>query len=275
MVKFYVFHDNNSVFTDHSEDALDFARNEFTLDLVAAEDYLYLGYYKPFSQFHVELNTVNSVTNTFTKEFYDGTTWTTIDSTFMDDSRGLTRSGFITFDRDQTDWVKTTINSQEAFWIRLRPSSDHDVGTKIQGIGMLFSGQQSLINEYADIESFLDTGQTSFIMKQVAARQDIIQMLRNAGRRVRTSASNWIDVTEWDLLKPEQFKQAGTYLALSKIFFDASDDVEDKWYQLYKDYKKLGKEAVDLVWISLDADDDGVEDGSENLAVSATEIVRL
>ncbi len=71
----FVFHDDNTVFDDLSQSMQDYGRNEEVVDLVAADDFLYVGFVKPINALFVEMNTANTVTNTFDARFFNGTTF--------------------------------------------------------------------------------------------------------------------------------------------------------------------------------------------------------
>ena len=86
--KLTVLHDNNGFFSDFSNEALAFDRDTFTIDLDQSDDYLYVGYYKPINNFFVEIGTANTNAGSFTGQFYNGTTWTSL-AGFFDDSKSL------------------------------------------------------------------------------------------------------------------------------------------------------------------------------------------
>lgn len=266
-----IFHDDNSVFGDKSLSLKEFTRDTVSISLSSTEDYLYLGLYKPFQKTWVELDVANSVSNTFAIEFYNGTAWTAVEND-IDETLGWTRSGFISWDLDQTDWVANTINSKELFWIRLRPSADH-AGSVLRGINMVFSDDENLKEEYRGIMDFKLEADNSFIVTHNNAKKEIIQNLRNRGR-IKRNSSILKDIDAFDILEPEQVREASKFLVLSKIFFEISDSVDDKYYQLYQDYKKKYDAAFDLFYLTIDIDDDGVVDSNEKLAVTRISVNR-
>jgi len=288
MSKLQVLHDDNTVFIDQTLNSFDYGRDDYSLELIAAEDFLYIGLYKPFAQIYVELKTDNTNANVFDAEFFDGTNFVNIDDTFFDDTRGFTRSGFMTFDRNQEDWALTSVDGIEAFWIRLKPSVDHSVGTEIQGINIVFSDDQDLVEEYRNINQFRPSSDLSFILTHLAMRKKIIQMLRNSGKHKKIFLNNnnpssipsqldlieLRDVTEWDLLDPSQLREASKLYVLASIFFNRSDNPTDKYYQLYKDFRDRAKESYELFFLSLDKDDDGLQDSDEDLILNAPRLFR-
>jgi len=258
-----VLHDNNSVFTNQTEDAEDYARDTFTLSLSSTEDYHYIGFHKPFNALYVELTTANTQANTFTAEVFDGTLWNAVDD-FHDDSKGYTRSGFITWEKAG---MKTTeIDGEDKFFIRLRPSDDH-TATTIQGINLVFSDDIMMQQHFFEVNdsTLIPSGQSSHIMSHVAARNEIVQWLRKAGYIKRVSFTNVDNYTRWELHDIHEIRQAATFMALSNIFFNLSDNPEDGWFRKYQEYRTRAQEELALVTLSTDEDDDGVVDDSEKL----------
>jgi len=271
--RLFVFHDDNSVFVDHSNDSFDFSRNSYLLPLVSAEDFLYIGFRKPINTFYVDMKVVSTET-TFTAEYFNGTTFTSL-SNFFDDSRGFSRSGFVRWDRNQTDEAATTIDGQEAFWYKLKPAADFGEGAEVQGLNILFSDDQDLNDEFDCINDYLSDNRTSFVLFHQSAKRDIIQELRNKRSNKRSSTKDLEDITEWDVLDTPQINQASKYLVLSKIFFNISDNVEDKYYQFFRDYDRKYKESFPVGILRLDEDDDGLTDNSEARREVITRIVRI
>lgn len=270
--KLSVFHDDNSSFADYSNEALDFDRDTISITLHQSEDYLYVGYYKPISAFYIELGTANTNAGSFTGEFYNGTTWVSLEG-LHDDTKSFTRSGFITWDRNQTDEDNTTVNSTDKYWYRFRPSVTHSA-TVINGLNIVFADDQDLKREFFEISDFLPSGESSFILTHVACRDHIIQVLRNAGYEKRNSAMLREDLTAFDLLELGEIKLAATYLALSKIFSNIQDDEEDIWRQKSQDYMSLYSKSQKNGFLSLDLDDDGIKDIPERVQRMDVRIVR-
>ena len=272
MEQLTVLHDNDSVFSEYSFEAYDFGRDNFVIDLVSADDYLYLGLYKPFNKIYTEFITANTVANEFIAEYYDGTTWSVF--TLNDYSKGFTRSGFLCWDRALDDWEATTINSIEKFYIRLKPSADHDITTDLQGLNIVFSDDEDLKEEYEGITDYLLGSNTSFIKYHQAVRKRIVQKLRNEGKAKKGSDDTLLkNVTEWDLLEPQEIREAAKFYCLEKIFDNISDSVEDKEYQLARKYGRMGDDNY-AAYLKVDFDDDGVEDASDRAVLNKILIQR-
>lgn len=272
---FTVLNDNTTTIDDISLLAKDFTTNEVTLEL-ESDHYLYVGYYKPFKQFFVELSPANTVTNTLNFEYYNGTSWVSLSA--IDESQGFTKSGFIYFNRPE-DWTENTVDSKERFYIRIQPSANHSSGTVLQGLGILFSNDLDLIGIKSNIVSKLNNG-NSWIGKHEAARKYIIQRLRNLGHRkyvasdsnnplvvesTKAKAIYYSDLTEFDLLEPFELREASKFFALSMIYLDEKSDQEgDKYERNGKRHLKRAEEAMNVFMLKIDSNDDGEENEAES-----------
>jgi hypothetical protein len=121
------------------------------------------------------------------------------------------------------------------------------------------------LREFFEIDNanVLPPGEVSHISAHVASRDMIIQQLRNMGYVKEDDNSNISNLTPWDLHDINEIKQAAKYLALSKIFFNLSDSVEDNWWKKYREYHDKFEEAFRLARISLDLNNDGIKDTEE------------
>lgn len=258
--KLTIFHDDNSVFADHTDELSDFLRDNISMTLVSAEDYLYIGYRKAFGSIYSELVTANTNANTFTAEYWNGTAWTSV--SLHDETQGFTRSGFMTWDK--SSMASTTVNSVDKYYLRLKPSADHS-STSVRGINLVFTDDSALKSEFFEIDNsnLLPSGESSHISTHVASRNHIIQSLRNLGYIRTNTAGTDENIDQWDLHDIYEIRQASMYLTLSKIFFTLSDSVDDHWWAKYKEYQHKYEEAFRLAKFSVDSDDDGVEDVSE------------
>jgi len=259
----YFKHDNNGVFTDYSKDARDYLRDNFQFNFTAIEDYIYIGLYKPFNEFYVELFQASEDGQAISYKYNNGAF---VRLNVNDDTKSMLRSGFISFEKP-SDWVKSIIDGVEAYWIKLE--SDIDFSPYFKGVDIVYSDDNDLLQESRDIMDFLAKGDDSFIAYHVSARNDIVQTLRNTGE-IKTVDYLPKQLTKWDLLDMGEVRQASKYLTLAKIFFDVSENVEDKSFSKYKSYKGMYGKAFDLFRLSIDKNDDGISDEIEYLAETFT-----
>lgn len=262
--KLYIFHDDNASFIDHSDNAADYIRDEFSIELIAAEDYFYAGFDRPFSAMYFEIVTANINSGSFSAEYWDGDSWEPV--SISDESKNWTRSGYVFWSKP-SDWAANTVNSQEAYWIRFRPDVDHSA-TSLRGANLVFSDDNSLRAEFAEIlnSNILPAGENSHIMHHVAARNAIVQRLRNLDYIKVDANSNRVNLSQWDLHDIFEIKEAATHLALAKIFFNLSDNDEDLWWRKYREYQDKYEEAFRLARLSIDKNNDGKSDSTETLA---------
>ena len=280
---FTVFHDNNSTFEDYSFEAKEYLKDPFTLTLLNATSYIYVGYYKAFNTMYFSMSTPNVNANTFAAEYYDkdDENWKTLD--IRDESKGWTRDGFLTFrkpsDSGRFLWKETTVNGEELFWIRLKPSVDHSATTH-RGLGILLSTDDHLEVECPGlVADHAPSAVGSFVLTHEAVKDDIVQKLRNAGNRKQRTGSNrdiqrLRDINEFDLLDSKQISQSAKYYALEKIFINLSDTVGDKWESKAIQFRIQADEAFNVFFLSLDLDDDGEDDTSEVLRSTRIDITR-
>lgn len=280
MNELFILHDDNGSFVDYSKESSDFLRDDYNLDFVAIEDSLYIGLYKPFSSLYFEFKTPNGSDIGITLEKSTGAGFTNMDLT--DDTKGFQRSGFFNVNRNNENWESQDVNGQSAYWLKLTASNDFNVD--VHGLNIVFSDDNDLVQEVRLINDFLAPGDNSFISYHVSSRNDIIQRMRNGGyvKEVDNNDSvflseksrNLKQVNKWDILDLGEIKQASKYLTLAKIFFDNSENVDDKSYQRFMDYDNKFGEAFKLFYMSIDLDDDGRTDQDEKLSLNEIDLVK-
>lgn len=256
-----VLHDNGVTIEDISLSVKDFTTNFVPLAL-ANTHHLYVGYYKPFKQFFIELKPFNNVVGELAFEYWNGSAWVTLDA--IDESQNFFKSGFVYFNRPE-DWATTNVNGLDNFYIRLQPSVSHAASTEVRGLGVLLSNDLDLEGIKSNIVSKLNSGE-SWVGKHEAARKYIIQKLRNLGhRKYNNTDTLFSNLTEFDLLEPFELREASKFYALSYIYLDElSDEQDDKWERSGKRHLKRADEAVNVFMLQVDQDDDGVKDPEEN-----------
>lgn len=264
-IKLMVLKDSNGTFSDHSEDACDFTRDDFSITLSASTDYLYVGFRKPIAGFYVELTTPNTNANTLSAQYYNGSSWVSLD--VRDETKGLTRSGYISFDR--TSLNSTSVNGSTLYWARFRPSTTH-TATSVRGLNLVFSDDASLRAEFPEVTDsrFIPEGQSSHILAHQAARDEIVQDLRKRGYIKYATGGELENVDQWDLIDVYEIKRASVYKALANIFFSMADSPGDKWYLQYGKYADKYQAEINGIKISVDQDDNGQAEAGEKLQKS-------
>lgn len=168
------------------------------------------------------------------------------------------------------------------FYVRLKTDISHSAGAKMQGLAILLSNDLDLQGVRSNIVSKFNSG-AAWVLKHEQARKDIIQMLRNKGNRIIKNANvnnplateglRFADVTEFDLLEPEQLRQASLYKVLSMIYLDElSDELDDKWSRQGERYLKEFFSMFNTFYLQIDFDDDGISSAGETTISTSTRL---
>lgn len=256
-----LYYDGVSTYTDYTSKMYDYTRDAQSITLASSET-LYVGFRKPLNIFYVELDTASTTDTSMSVKYYNGSAFAAVTG-LTDETDAFQRSGFIQFDRNLTDEAATTINSSEMYWYELTVASDTSA-TVFKGINIVFSDDQDLKREVYEITRYVPTGENSHILSHAASRDHIIQQLRTDGRYKLDLSTGYLkDITAFDLLDASQVKMASTYLTLSKIYSNLSDEVEDMYFQKSQYYMALYNSAMQHFFLWIDNDDDGTLDVEE------------
>lgn len=234
-----------------------FIKGGYTMALIA-DDYIQFELYKPFQKLYVEITTASVDSLTFTAEKWNGTAWVSLDS-FYDYTEGFSKSGWITWDLDE-----------EASKVRLTPSGVTTEDIVVKGIGLVFADDYDMQEGYMGVVDLKRGDTTSFIGYHQGARNEILQVLRNSGKYT-TSYS----LSEWDLLKPEQLREAGKWKALELLFMELSNQVDDKYDQLSRKSNEKFSGAMNLYILSIDLNDDGKMSEAEEFQIDNVMVERI
>ena len=246
-------------------DDVDISREQSRFEFLPSEvdfdgNHLYVGYYKPISYLYLNLIHPHGHPNdehVLILAYWNGSDWDSVRG-LKDFTFGLTRSGFVSWAKNQAGEQKTEVDSEELYWYRLTLNQPEEIIFK--GIGPLFSDDQDLIGVYPDIMNKLPTGQTSFIRFHDEAVKDIVKDLRKIGlvidgNRLDSSARKQIDA--YDLLDKHEVREAAKYFTLSKIFSWLSDQTGDKWEQLAAKFESEAAGSMTPL-ITIDVNDNGL-----------------
>lgn len=268
--------DDGITTTDVSVDALSFGRDAFACELEAAGKYLYFGRVKPFSAVYIEADTANTqAQSNFQVEYWNGTAWASC-AGLVDETKGFTRSGFVQF-TIQDDWVLKTVGANDQFYVRFVPSEDFSAGTTVQGMNLVFSDDEDLKAVFPGILNYKASTEATFILRHQAARDRVMQDIRNRGFRKQTGVITrpYASYEAWDVLHIEEANSWAIYLALENIFSSLQSTEDGLYKQKAEEYRELAGEARAAFWLTLDKDDDGKEDANESAAdISTRRLVR-
>ena len=260
----------DTVYIDRSNDAFDFTSDHFFL-ILGRGDHLYIAHpdKKAINHLYIDLDQAKSTDTLIKIEYWDGERWREF-AGLTDETNALTRSGFLYWDR--LEMVETAVNGISLKWPRIEPLV-HKYIEKVWGINLVFSHDRDLLEENPDVLDFLKPEESSFIGRHQAARKFIVQEIRNQGRSKRNRRGYLRDVDEWDFLDPLQLRQASKYYVMHLIYFNVSDETDDRYSQKSDQYLQKYRDAIDLAYLAIDQNDDGVEDEGD-LLERPTTIVR-
>lgn len=258
-----VIYSDGGVETNYSSDAHDFKRDTFDATMTT-DDFMYIGFNKVINAIYVAMTAVNTIPSSLSFEYYSTTGWKALE--VCDDTKALSRNGFITWDR-VSDAADLTVGGIEACWIRFAPNDDIDL-VSFQAINLIFADDNDMCSEVPALVDpcFYPQGQTSHLLQHSATKNYIMSRLRSLGYIKQTSTGEE-NINEWDVLDIFELKQAAMYHAIAQIYFNLSDDVEDQYWAKYKEYFEKFEEAFSLGQLRIDTDNDGQVDASEKRPV--------
>ena len=272
--KLTILHDDNGTFVDFSNVLSSYMRDTASISFDASQDYIYIGFYKPINCLYFDFVTPVSSELILSLDYYNGSGFSSLVG-LHDETRTITRSGFVKWNRNQTNETKTTINSTELFWYRLNVATLNQT-IVINGVNVVLSDDNDLKRELFEIENYLPSGQNSFIATHEAARDQIVQALNQKAYKINDATTGYIkDITVFDLLETQELKLASTYLVLEKIMMNVSDEVDDLFMVKSQYYRKKYNDIINNFTLSIDVDDDGIKDKDERQVFNYGRIVRL
>ena len=113
----YVFVDNNGVFVDNSVEADTAAGVAFIGFATIVTDFVYMGKETKFGRVDFELDTLGTGMTGVDYEYWNGSAWVALTGV-TDGTSDQTADGSLTY-TVPTNWAKTTVNSVNAYWIRM------------------------------------------------------------------------------------------------------------------------------------------------------------
>jgi hypothetical protein len=251
----------------------DLAAPEKGIDL--SQGPLYVGHYKPIKNLYIEM-IEGAEEDQLSLQYFNGTDFVGV-SNIEDHTYGLTKSGLIRFDELGTSFKESTIGGKKLFWFKL--TNQALTTPLIKGISLVLSNDSDL-SFVPSLSSYLPNGFDSWIAFHQEATNQVIQMIRNSGKTIRQEKGgssrhiNVKQVDQFDLLDIEEFRNASKYYALYLIFDHISKGDNDSFYQKSARYYEKYLENLNDKLISIDANDNGLTDAGEDLAIQFTRLRR-
>jgi hypothetical protein len=269
-----IIHKDNTTLRDLSINLNDLYAGNGTLDIVAAQDKVFIGSDMPFNHRYFCLATANDQASVVSVDIWDGSTWRAavdvLDQTKDANGKTLAQTGIISWavDKDYgwgfeetTEDISdlSTLKIYNMYWVRLSFSADLKATTALSYVGHKFANDSQLEGYYPDLNrSALKTAfkaaKTTWDDQHVLAAEEIIRDLRK--KKVILSRNQILDF--------ESFNDAAVHKCAEIIMRGLGDDYAENRASAIEDYK----EALDKVYFPVDKDGDGKLDTEERTGYS-------
>jgi hypothetical protein len=270
-MKLKVNHDSK----DYSQVMDDFTNDPVAFDFSMSD--LYLGFIKPLKEVYIEMESrVDS--SDLTVSIWNGASFNLV-SNLEDQTFGLTKSGLVRWPESSAQTLYDLDSTGAKYWIKLS-LSNNPANVLINGVNLVLSNDKDF-SFVPNMSDYLPENSSSFIAFHQEARNVIVQMLRNSGKKIAKydggASSHMIEtrqVDQFDLLNIEEFRNASKYLALHLIFDHLSKSNDDVYhFRSLRFYEKF-LESYNTNLVSIDTNGNGLNDSNENLEVQFIRIIR-
>jgi len=248
--------------TDYTSDLSRAIDSPLVLSFTSGANHCEVKSLKPLNKLFFDVSSSNDATSLHVN-YWDGSNYASQPDNIVDNTNILERYGFIEWDSPE-DEVKDGDYYKYRFQLNGLTTTTN---LTFKYVGIVFCEQHDLIAECPDALEYRPDGDRTLIRFIVNAKNDIVQNFRNKGNYVlgkEFGGVNARDLTEFDFHEPEQLKQAATYLALEKLFFWRSQEVDDKWFVRSRSYNKKYGDSINVFFVSIDSDGSGSKSSSEN-----------
>lgn len=258
-----IIHDDNGTLRDRSVELNSLYTGTATLNLVAAQDKLYIGSDLPFNHRYIQVSTANILASAISSvEIWTGSSWQAavdiIDQTSLAGAT-LGQSGYVSWTLDRNgSWGQattaedvtgiSTLKIYDLYWARFTFSADLTGTTALSYVGHKFATDNDLAGYYPDltqtaVKTAFASGKTTWDDQHFLAAEEIIQDLRR--KKLLWSGQQVLD---W-----EQFNQAGVHKVAALIMQSFGDDYKDNLLEANRQYEK----AMNLKNFNIDQNQDG------------------
>lgn len=256
-----IIYSNNAVVSDLTIPLNDYNATPQVIEIVAAEDYLYLGSEFPFNHRYFDVSTVNTNASIVSVDYWDGTEWRAAvdvqDETSLAGA-SIGRSGIISWcpnkrylwQRESTNYENETIDGltdvviYDLFWVRMKWSGDFSALTAMNYIGHRFATDNDVKKEYpdlllADVFENFEAGKTNWNEQLIVASETIIKDLK--AKNVIYSGNQVLD---WRIFTSACVQKLSeiVFIAFGKDYTENTAKSESK----YNAALKVGIPKVDL-----------------------------
>lgn len=253
---------DNGTLKDLSDLFGSFTDSEFVIDLVAAQDAIYIGSMLPFNHRYIQVGSVvNAVASTLSVSLWNGADWVAAVDIFdrtrdsASRTKSLGQSGVVSWSiSDNDNWIKddtedmtasgiSTLKIFDLYWLKLTWSVDWTGTTALKYIGHKFATDSDLGVLYPQLNTASarakfnnGTSTSNWDNQLIAASDDVIQELKNrTGDRLYSADQ---------LIRFELLKNACVHKCAELIYSGFGDDFEDDRLRAYKYFEQSLKSNV-------------------------------
>lgn len=152
-----VYYDDNGVITEYTSNSLSVDSIYVPVELVAGEDYIYLGSSNMFFGFYSDIGsgTPQAVSSTMVVQYWNGYSWAHVNN-LVDGTKGVSVTepfsitGLVYWDYP-VNWTQVPYNSQNYYWVRVYSTVSLTVGSQIDLLQYRKGSQYKVINLYKDV----------------------------------------------------------------------------------------------------------------------------
>ena len=245
-----LFRSDNGTLTDISLENQDETATNVQ-DIVASEDYLYLGQQFPFNNFYYKSEVANTNASTMALEYWDGSNWI-LAVDLLDGTRSTTKtlakSGLvqfspnlhnrwqITYDTSEIGVGPTALNSitvYNMYWLRIKFSADLAITTESKKFCYCFSSHQQVAQKDSTLANYLTAfGVTTWEDYIINASIEVVNDLKRMS----------LIINRGQILKIEDVSVATDWKTMMGLYFELGGDYQEKYTNAIKRYA----DAIDL-----------------------------
>jgi len=133
----------------------------------------------------------------------------------------------------------------------------------------LFASDSELMIRERDIMSWVADGRSSFLAEHRKVQTEIIDWLFKEGYYDNHNQA----LTKWSIVHTKELRQWAIYKTLSALMLSFSNSVDDVFIKKYEKYNKLEIDSRKIYSITLDTNNDGVADQSQDVGTAEGTLV--
>jgi hypothetical protein len=242
-----IYHDNNGILAELSTELENYHTGTATIDIVSADDAIFIGSELPFNSLYFDVSSANDQTSTPTVSYWDGGAWVPMVD-LIDETNGLFVSGHMTWVTDKSKiWAKEDtvyhsggeqitdlgdVTVYDLYWLKITYSADLNASTTLNWVGTKFCSDNDLEGEYSLF------GRSGFITAYESGKTDWEKEIILASRLVVEELIDKGSIVSGDqLLERRKLRDATVSRTAQLIFTSMGDDYEDDRVKARNEFK--------------------------------------